>query len=78
MVMKDGLEHAHVGDMGNIIVDVNGTAKLSVTLPNVSLENGMYNVNGLAIILHEKTDDFSQPVGNAGSRIACGLIEVQK
>lgn len=38
MVMKDGLEHAHVGDMGNIVVDVNGTAKLSVILPNVGLK----------------------------------------
>lgn len=78
MVMKDGLEHAHVGDMGNIVVDVNGTAKLSVILPNVALENGKYNVDGLAIILHEKADDFSQPVGNAGGRIACGIIEVKK
>jgi Cu-Zn family superoxide dismutase len=78
MVMKDGLEHAHVGDMGNIVVDVNGTAKLSIILPDVTLENGKYNVDGLAIILHEKTDDFSQPTGNAGGRIACGIIEVQK
>ncbi len=78
MIMKDGLEHAHVGDMGNIVVDVNGTAKLSVILPDVTLENGKYNVDGLAIILHEKTDDFSQPTGNAGGRIACGIIEVQK
>ncbi|MCB9771762.1 MAG: superoxide dismutase family protein [Candidatus Omnitrophica bacterium] len=78
MLMKDGAEHAHIGDMGNIVVDATGHAKLEVTLPDVGLENWRYNVGGLSIILHEKADDFGQPTGNAGGRIACGIIEVQK
>ncbi len=78
MLMKDGPQHAHAGDMGNIVVDANGNAKLKVVLPDVGLENWKYNVSGLAIILHEKIDDFSQPTGNAGGRIACGIIEVKK
>ena len=78
MIMKDGPGHAHAGDMGNIVVDANGTAKLKVTLADVGLANWHYNVGGLAIILHEKVDDFSQPTGNAGGRIACGIIEVKK
>ncbi len=78
MVMKDGTEHAHPGDMGNIVVDANGTAKLSVTLPDVGLTNWHYSVGGLSIILHEKADDFTQPTGNAGGRIACGIIEIKK
>jgi len=78
MLMKDGPEHAHAGDMGNIIVDDNGTAKLKVTLPDVGLANWHYNIDGLSIILHEKADDFGQPTGNAGGRIACGIIEIKK
>jgi Cu-Zn family superoxide dismutase len=78
MIMNDGPEHAHAGDMGNIVVDASGTAKLKVILPDVGLANWHYNVGGLAIILHEKADDFGQPVGNAGGRIACGIIEVKK
>jgi Cu-Zn family superoxide dismutase len=78
MLMKDGHQNAHAGDMGNIVVDANGIATLKVVLPDVGLENWKYNVGGLAIILHEKIDDFSQPTGNAGGRIACGIIEVKK
>lgn len=78
MLMKDGFEHAHIGDMGNIVVDTTGRAKLEVTLPDVGLQDWHYNVGGLSIILHEKADDFGQPTGNAGGRIACGIIEVQK
>lgn len=78
LLPKDGHSHAHAGDMGNIIVDENGHAHLSVTLPDVGLVNGKYNVAGLTVILHEKKDDFGQPVGNAGGRIACGIIEVEK
>ena len=78
MLMKDGHQHAHAGDMGNITVDADGHAKLETMLPDVGLVNGKYNVAGLSIILHEKTDDFGQPTGNAGGRIACGIIEVGK
>jgi len=39
------------------------------------INDGKYAVKGLSIILHEKKDDFSQPAGNAGGRIACGIIE---
>ena len=44
-------------------------------MPGLTLNDGKYAVNGLSIILHEKKDDFSQPSGNAGGRIACGIIE---
>lgn len=70
---KDGLEHAHCGDMGNIEVSPDGIGALSIVLPGVTLagENG---VVGRSVILHEKEDDFGQPTGNAGGRIACGVI----
>ncbi len=74
---KDGPMNAHVGDMGNIDVGPDGTGMLHVVLPGVSLEQGKYAVNGKSVILHEKEDDFSQPTGNAGARIGCGIIEVE-
>ena len=70
----DGPEKAHCGDMGNITVDADGTGNLKLTLPNVHLTGDKNNVSGLAVILHEKEDDFGQPTGNAGGRIGCGII----
>ncbi|HLD69586.1 MAG TPA: superoxide dismutase family protein [Candidatus Omnitrophota bacterium] len=66
----DGHEKAHSGDMGNIDIAEDGTGKLELTLPYVHLST----VSGLAVILHEKVDDFGQPTGNAGGRIGCGII----
>ena len=63
-------EKAHSGDMGNIDIAEDGTGKLELTLPEVSLND----ISGLAVILHEKVDDFGQPTGNAGGRIGCGII----
>ena len=77
MLDKDGLMHAHAGDMGNITVDQNGAAYLDIFLPGLSLTQGDLNVAGKAIIVHEKEDDFGQPTGNAGGRIGCGIIELK-
>lgn len=71
---KDGFTKAHAGDFGNIDVGPDGTGSLKLTLPGLSLSGGTYSVGGRAIILHEKTDDFGQPTGNAGGRIGCGTI----
>jgi Cu-Zn family superoxide dismutase len=76
LLTKDGHEHAHAGDMGNIIIDANGKGKLETTLPEVDLTSGVFNIAGRAVILHEKADDFGQPTGNAGGRIGCGIITV--
>ena len=73
---KDGHSAAHMGDMGNIEVTTNGSAKTTVVLPDITLTGGDHNVEGRAIILHEKADDFGQPTGNAGGRIGCGLIQL--
>jgi len=74
----NGHQHAHVGDMGNVEIDESGTGKYSGILPAIGLTTGLYQVAGHAVILHEKEDDFSQPTGNAGGRIACGIIELIK
>jgi Cu-Zn family superoxide dismutase len=71
----NGPMKAMAGDMGNLVVGADGAGSFSVFMPGLTLNDGKYAVNGLSIILHEKADDFSQPSGNAGGRIACGIIE---
>ena len=78
LLTKDGLQGAHVGDMGNITVKDDGTAEMTTVLPGVKLASGNLSVAGRAVILHAKEDDFGQPTGNAGGRIACGPIIVTK
>lgn len=75
-VVKDGLKKAHAGDLGNITADASGNAVLEAVIPDVKLSGGAYTIGGRAVILHEKADDFGQPVGNAGGRIGCGLIVI--
>lgn len=76
MVVKDGVRSSHAGDMGNIVASADGTAELVLNLPAVTLQAGPLNLDGRALVLHEKPDDFGQPSGNAGRRIACGVIEL--
>ena len=75
---KDGASHAHPGDMGNLEVDANGMAVLNITLPGVELSGGTLSVAGRTVIIHANEDDFSQPTGNAGDRVACGEILITK
>lgn len=74
--LKDG-KQAHPGDLGNA-TSASGKLTMTAVLPGASLVSGMHAVAGRAIVLHEKKDDFGQPVGNAGGRIACGVITVVK
>jgi Cu-Zn family superoxide dismutase len=78
---KHGLENpqgAHVGDMRNFTVSSNGTAQASVTAASASLDPGHHTVfteAGTAIVIHAKADDMTtDPTGNAGDRIACGVV----
>jgi Cu-Zn family superoxide dismutase len=72
---KPGDPKAHPGDMGNIKADGTGMAMAEVTLPDASI-TGKNAILGRGVIVHEKKDDFTQPTGNAGGRIACGVIGV--
>ncbi|WP_228055785.1 superoxide dismutase family protein [Lusitaniella coriacea] len=71
---EDGVENAHGGDLGNVEIAEDGTGTLTLTIPQLSLEDGTNKVAGLSVILHEKLDDFGQPTGHAGGRIGCGRI----
>ena len=71
-------EGPHAGDMQNFTVAANGGAKTTITDPNVDLGSDAHSVfadGGTALVIHGKADDMkSDPAGNAGPRIACGVI----
>jgi len=66
----------HAGDLGNLEADASGKAHLELTVNNMSIAGNKNPVLGRAVIVHAKVDDGGQPVGNAGGRIACGVIGV--
>ncbi len=71
-----GFEAAHAGDLGNVqVTSTTKETEWSLTVPGLSLTDGEYAVADLAFILHADPDDLSQPTGNAGARIACGVIQ---
>lgn len=65
----------HAGDLGNITIGEDGVGTLSLTTDLLSVRAGPNSVVGRAVILHEGTDDLvSQPTGDAGGRLACGVV----
>lgn len=68
----------HAGDLPNFKVSEKGTAKGKIEAPDVTLAEGansVYANGGTALVIHEKADDLkTDPAGNAGPRIACGII----
>jgi Cu-Zn family superoxide dismutase len=65
----------HVGDMGNIQADASGKAKLEYVDHQISLTNDDRSVIGRSVVVHAKADDLkSQPAGDSGARVACGVI----
>jgi Cu-Zn family superoxide dismutase len=69
----------HAGDMPNQFVGQDGKLRVQVVNPNVTLEDGeggLFDQDGSAIVVHANADDYrSQPSGQSGARIACGVIE---
>lgn len=71
-------DHAmsHAGDLGNITANPAGRAEGLITgLTKITLGPGDHNILGRSVIVHAQADDLStQPTGNAGARVACGII----
>ena len=80
----DGVKHGgpndpvrHVGDMGNLVADQNGKAHYE-WIDSLMTFYGPHNIIGRSVIVHGGADDLiSQPSGNAGPRVACGVIEME-
>lgn len=68
----------HAGDMDNVVANAEGVVTVNVHVKGVTLGGGAANdIAGRALIVHAAPDDYtSQPAGNAGARVACGVIKV--
>jgi Cu-Zn family superoxide dismutase len=81
---KHGFENPeghHAGDMQNFTVDANGKAKTQMVNRDVNWGNDSHSIfsnGGTALVIHAKADDMkTDPAGNSGDRIACGVITKQ-
>jgi superoxide dismutase, Cu-Zn family len=76
-----GATHGHhSGDLPNLVVNGEGRGRLNAVTREATLSPGTHSVfdaNGSAIVIHASPDDFqTDPTGNSGARIACGVIEL--
>jgi Cu-Zn family superoxide dismutase len=69
----------HAGDMPNQYVGLDGRLRADIINPNVTLTDRggtLFGKDGTSIVLHDQPDDYtSQPSGNSGARIVCGVIK---
>ena len=76
---KDNPDGQHAGDLPNFNVGANGKGKATITASMVTLGDGMnslFHAGGTALVIHAGPDDYkTDPAGNSGDRIACGVVE---
>ena len=76
---KDNPDGMHAGDLPNFNVGANGKGKATMTAAMVTLGDGMnslFHPGGTALVIHAGPDDYkTDPAGNSGDRIACGVVE---
>jgi len=67
----------HAGDLGNVAFNDKGVARVNFTVGDISVSRTAPNgIIGRAVIVHANVDDFkTDPTGNAGGRVACGVIQ---
>lgn len=69
----------HAGDMPSLQADANGVAQARFHLEGVTLAEGATSLIGRGVIVHAGPDDYAtQPTGNSGARIACGVIKASR
>jgi Cu-Zn family superoxide dismutase len=75
---KDNPAGMHKGDLPNLIVGANGRGSLEFVIAAATLTGGpnaLLDADGAALVVHAQADDYrSDPAGNAGARIACGVL----
>lgn len=67
----------HAGDLPNLIIGTNGSGTIGIDLPGATLSgaNGLLDGDGATIMIHAQADDLrTDPSGNSGGRIACGVF----
>ena len=65
----------HMGDLGNITADANGEVLETFNVSDIAFGTGTDSIVGRGLVIHADRDDMkSQPAGNSGARVACGLI----
>ncbi|HVU86975.1 MAG TPA: superoxide dismutase family protein [Pirellulales bacterium] len=72
---KPGDKERHVGDLGNITAGADGVAKIDIKDSMLELE-GPHSILGRGLVVHANPDKFTQPVGDAGGRVAVGAIGI--
>lgn len=69
---------AHAGDLPNLLISPDGSASYQTTTDLVTLdsgERGLFDADGSALVLHSEPDDYlTDPAGDSGDRVACGVI----
>jgi Cu-Zn family superoxide dismutase len=74
----DNPQGPHLGDMPNLVVDASGRGSVDFSIPVGSLTGGptpLLDADGAAIVIHAQADDYrTDPSGNSGARIACGVV----
>ncbi len=71
-----GKAERHAGDLPALRAEKDGRAKLDMMLDGITLRPGPVNIIGRGLIVHADPDDYkTQPTGNAGARVACGVIK---
>lgn len=70
-----GVGEHHAGDLPSLTADANGRVDVHLTLSGLAIGSGATDIVGRGLIVHAQPDDHkTQPTGNAGARIACGVI----
>jgi Cu-Zn family superoxide dismutase len=70
-----GSKDSHAGDLPALKANKAGRANINIELDTISLKPGPANIIGRAVVVHAGPDDYkTQPTGNSGARIACGVI----
>jgi superoxide dismutase, Cu-Zn family len=75
---RDNPAGAHAGDLPNVSADASGRISAKTHLHEAvwSGESGLFDADGASIIIHEKADDYmTDPTGNSGKRVICGVFE---
>jgi Cu-Zn family superoxide dismutase len=72
---------AHMGDLPNMSVVADGTGTLQTVIKGAMLKGGaepLFDADGAAVVIHAGADDYkTDPTGNAGGRLACGVVKAE-